>query len=350
MTRRGVVHTPAFMPVGTQGTVKALTSEEVRDLGAEILLANTFHLALRPGADLIEKLGGLHRFMHWDGPILTDSGGYQVFSLETFRHLNDEGVTFRSPLDGSEHVFTPESVLRIQRQLDSDVIMPLDVPVGYPTEELQVREALDRTLQWAFKSKRSGAGEGQILFGIIQGGFSPTLRREATARTIEIGFSGYAIGGLSVGEPRELTYALVDEVTSTLPSDQPRYLMGVGAPPSLLEAITLGVDMFDCALPTRVARTGTIFTRSGRVNIRNSAYREDPQPLDPACRCDVCTRYSRAYMRHLFNADEILGPRLATYHNLFFLARLMDEAREAIAADRFEQWRSEVGEAYGTSW
>jgi len=338
------------MPVGTQGTVKALTSEEVKDLGAEILLANTFHLALRPGADLIEKLGGLHRFMHWDGPILTDSGGYQVFSLATFRHLNDEGVTFRSPLNGSEHVFTPESVLRIQRQLDGDVIMPLDVPVGYPAEELQVREALDRTLQWAFKSKRSGAGEGQILFGIIQGGFSPTLRREATARTIEIGFSGYAIGGLSVGEPRELTYALVDEVTATLPSDQPRYLMGVGAPPSLLEAITLGVDMFDCALPTRVARTGTIFTRSGRVNIRNSVYREDPQPLDPACRCDVCTRYSRAYMRHLFNADEILGPRLATYHNLFFLARLMDEARKAIAADRFEQWRTEVGQAYGTSW
>jgi queuine tRNA-ribosyltransferase len=338
------------MPVGTQGTVKTLTSEEVRDLGAEILLANTFHLALRPGADLIEKLGGLHRFMHWDGPILTDSGGYQVFSLATSRHLNDEGVTFRSPLDGSEHVFTPESVLRIQQQLDSDVIMPLDVCIGYPSEDLQVREALDRTLQWALKSKCSGVGEGQILFGIIQGGFSPTLRREATARTLEIGFSGYAIGGLSVGEPRELTYALVDEVTAILPSDQPRYLMGVGAPPSLLEAISLGVDMFDCALPTRVARTGTIFTRSGRVNIRNSVYREDPQPLDPACSCDVCARYSRAYVRHLFNADEILGPRLATYHNLFFLARLMDEAREAIAADRFEQWRTEVGQAYGTSW
>ncbi len=349
-TPRGVIRTPAFMPVGTQGTVKALTSEEVRELGAEIILANTYHLFLRPGTELIARLGGLHRFMHWEGPILTDSGGYQVFSLAKLRHLSDDGVAFRSPLDGSEQFFAPEGVLRLQQQLGSDIVMPLDVCLGYPADESQVREALRLTTLWAQRSKAAGPGDGQMLFGIVQGGFTPALRREAAERTIDVGFAGYAIGGLSVGEPNDLTYELIEEVNSRLPLAQPRYLMGVGAPPSLLEAIARGVDMFDCALPTRVARTGTIFTRLGRVNIRNSAYREDELPLDTTCQCPVCARYSRAYVRHLFNADEMLGPRLATFHNLFFLARLMEEARAAIAADRFDAWRTGVAEAYATTW
>ncbi len=338
------------MPVGTQATVKALTSEEVSEIGAQIVLANTYHLFLRPGAELIAKLGGLHRFMHWDGPILTDSGGYQVFSLAQLRRLTDEGVTFRSPLDGSEHLFTAEGVLQLQRQLDSDLVMPLDVCLGYPAEEAQTREALRLTVLWAQRSKAFAPGPRQMLFGIVQGGFAPALRREAADRIVEVGFDGYAIGGLSVGEPYELTYTLLDEVVSRLPANQPRYLMGVGAPPSLLEAIARGIDLFDCALPTRVARTGTIFTRHGRLNVRGAIYREDGRPLDETCRCPVCTGYSRAYLRHLFNADEILGPRLATYHNLFFLARLMEDAREAIASDTFEKWRVSMAQAYTTAW
>ena len=349
-TPRGVIHTPAFMPVGTQATVKALTSDEVHEIGAEIILANTFHLYLRPGPELIARAGGLHRFMQWERPILTDSGGYQVFSLARLRRLTDEGVTFRSPLDGSEHHFTPEFVLDIQKHLDSDLVMPLDVCQGYPADDQQAKEALRLTMLWAQRSKAYGAGQLQMLFGIVQGGFSPVLRREAADRVVEIGFDGYAIGGLSVGEPHELTYELLDEVTPRLSPDRPRYLMGVGSPPSLIEGIARGVDLFDCALPTRVARTGTIFTRQGRVNIRNAAYREDRGPLDEGCRCEVCQRYTRAYIRHLFNADEMLGPRLATYHNLFFLARLMERAREAIAADRLDAWKEDTLAAYATPW
>jgi len=349
-TPRGVIHTPAFMPVGTQGTVKALTTDEVRELGAEIILANTFHLFLRPGVDLIAKLGGLHQFMRWDGPILTDSGGFQVFSLAKLRRLSDDGVAFQSPLDGSEQFFSPEGVLRLQQRLGSDIVMPLDVCLGYPADDAQAREGLRLTTLWARRSQAVGVGEPQMLFGIVQGGFTPTLRQEATDRMVDLGFDGYAIGGLSVGEPHALTYDLVDQVSARLPPSRPRYLMGVGAPPSLLEAIARGVDMFDCALPTRVARTGTIFTRAGRMNVRNAAYREDSQPLEPMCECPVCAHYTRAYLRHLFNADEMLGPRLATYHNLFFLARLMDEARAAIAADRFDAWRTETAAAYMTPW
>lgn len=349
-TPRGIVQTPAFMPVGTQATVKGLTPEEVREIGAEIVLANTFHLYLRPGSELIARAGGLHRFMHWDGPILTDSGGFQVFSLAPLRRLTDDGVTFKSPIDGSEHHFTPERVLQIQRQLGSDLVMPLDICLGYPAEDVQAREALRVTLLWARRSRVHGAAAHQMLFGIVQGGFSAVLRREAAGRMVEIGFDGYAIGGLSVGEPHDLTYALLDEICPRLPADRPRYLMGVGTPLDLLEGVARGVDLFDCALPTRVARTGTIFTRRGRVNIRNAAYKEDGGPLDEACRCAVCTHYTRAYLRHLFNAGEMLGPRLATYHNLFFLARLMDEARAAIADGTFERWRQDVAAKYATSW
>jgi queuine tRNA-ribosyltransferase len=349
-TPRGAVDTPAFMPVGTQATVKGLTPQEVRETGAQMILANTFHLYLRPGADVIARAGGLHRFMRWEGPILTDSGGFQVFSLARLRRLTDEGVMFRSPLDGSEHLFTPERVLDIQQQLGSDLVMPLDACLGYPLPDDQASEALRWTLLWAKRSKAHGVGEGQMLFGIVQGGFSPALRREAAQRTVEVGFAGYALGGLKVGEPRELTGELVHEVVTQLPTDRPRYLMGVGAPPDMLDGVARGVDLFDCVLPTRVARTGTIFTRQGRVNVRNAAYRDDAGPPDPQCPCVVCAQYTRGYLRHLFNTDEMLGPRLATYHNLAFLAQLLAEARGAITTDRFEPWRRDIMSAYTTSW
>ena len=350
LTPRGIVDTPAFMPVGTQGTVKAMTAEEVGRLGAQIVLANTFHLYLRPGADLIERGGGLHRFMRWHGPILTDSGGYQVFSLAKLRRLTDEGVTFRSPLDGSEHDFTPDKVLAIQRQLGSDLVMPLDVCLGYPADTEQATEALRLTMLWAARSKAAGAGPGQMLFGIVQGGFDPDLRREAAARIVDLDFEGHAIGGLSVGEPREQTGPLLEAALDRLPAARARYLMGVGAPPDLIEGMARGVDLFDCALPTRIARTGTVFTRRGRINIRNGAYREDWGPLDEQCGCVVCAEYTRAYIRHLFNADEMLGPRLATYHNLSFLAQLVADARAAIAADRFDAWQRSTLAEYGTAW
>ena len=349
-TPRGRVRTPAFMPVGTQATVKSLTYDEVRQLGAEIVLANTFHLYLRPGPDLIARAGGLHRFMGWDGPVLTDSGGFQVFSLAKLRRLSDDGVVFRSPIDGSEHAWTPERVLEIQRQLGSDLVMPLDVCLGYPADEAQAADALRVTMRWAQQSAALGVPESQMLFGIVQGGFSPALRREAADRLVELAFPGYAVGGLSVGEPRALAHTLLEAVTARLPAESPRYLMGVGGPPDLLEAIARGVDMFDCVLPTRVARTGTVFTRTGRLNVRNARYRDDHTPPDPDCRCQVCSRYTRAYLRHLFHADEMLGPRLATYHNLAFLATLMNDAREAISADRFDSWRRRTLDAYATPW
>lgn len=349
-TPRGIVHTPAFMPVGTQGTVKSLTFDEVREIGAEIVLANTFHLYLRPGPEVIERAGGLHRFMCWDGPILTDSGGFQVFSLAKLRDLDDDGVTFRSPLDGSEHIFTPERVLEIQRQLGSDLVMPLDVCLGYPVEPGQAEEALRITMLWARRSKVQAIPSHSMLFGIVQGGFTPSLRREAADRIVDLGFDGYAIGGLSVGEPRDLAHELLAEVTPRLPADRPRYLMGVGAPPDLLAAIASGCDMFDCVLPTRVGRTGAIFTRTGRLNVRNAQYREDHEPLDAACPCLVCRTYTRAYVRHLFNTDEMLGPRLATYHNLAFLSRLMDDARASIAQGNFAAWCRDVLADYRTNW
>jgi len=349
-TPRGAIHTPAFMPVGTQGTVKGLTGEEVRETGAEIVLANTFHLYLRPGPEVVAHAGGLHRFMAWDGPILTDSGGFQVFSLESLRRTGDEGVTFRSPIDGSEHTFTPEGVLEIQRRLDSDLVMPLDVCLGYPADDAQAKEALRLTMLWAGRSKVRGVAPHQMLFGIVQGGFSAALRREAAERIVELDFAGYAIGGLSVGEPREVGYTLLAEVTPRLPADRPRYLMGVGSPPDLLAAIARGVDLFDCVLPTRVARTGVVFTRSGRLSVRSARFRDDHAPPDPTCQCRVCRTYSRAYLRHLFHADEMLGPRLATFHNLAFLGTLLGEARAAIAAQRFETWARGVLAEYRTSW
>ena len=350
-TARGVVETPAFMPVGTHATVKALTPEEVAESGAQMILANAFHLYLRPGSEIIARAGGLHAFMGWPGPILTDSGGYQVYSLARMRTVDDGGVTFRSPLDGSPHRFTPEGVVDLQRQLDSDVQMPLDVCLGYPADPADARAALDQTLRWAerARARHAAAGSG-MLFGIVQGGFDHDLRREAAQRTAALDFVGYAIGGLSVGEPHDLTLELIDATVAGLPPGPPRYLMGVGGPPALLEAIARGIDLFDCALPTRVARTGTIFTAAGRINIRNAAYRADLSPPDAACPCRVCGHTTRAYLRHLFAADEMLGPRLATYHNLFFLGRLLRDARAALREDRYESWRSAVLSAYATAW
>ncbi|MDR7481746.1 MAG: tRNA guanosine(34) transglycosylase Tgt [Armatimonadota bacterium] len=350
-TAHGPVDTPAFMPVGTNATVRALTPEEVAETGAQMILANAFHLYLRPGPELIERAGGLHAFMAWPGPIMTDSGGYQVFSLAKMRHVDDDGVTFRSPVDGSTHRFTPERVVEIQRRLGADILMPLDHLLGYPHAPGEDRAAMERTLRWAERARAYHARDGGgALFGIVQGGFAPALRAEAARRTAALDFPGYAIGGLSVGEPAALMYELLEIVVAELPLGRPRYLMGVGGVPGLLEGIGRGVDLFDCALPTRVARTGVVFTSTGRLNLRNAAYRTDLTPPDPGCPCRVCARTTRAYLRHLFTADEMLGPRLATYHNLFFLERLVQQARAAIAAGAYERWRAEVLARYRDAW
>ncbi len=338
-TSRGEVETPAFMPVGTNATVKALTPDEVAETGARIILANAFHLYLRPGPVIIERAGGLHAFMGWAGPILTDSGGYQVHSLARTRTVDEEGVVFRSPIDGSQHRLTPEGVVDIQRRLGSDIVMPLDVCLGYPHDPGEDRAALETTLAWAARSRahhsRSGAG---ALFGIVQGGFDPVLRAEAARRTAEMDFVGYALGGLAVGEPRQVMMEAIEAAVAELPGERPRYVMGLGDTPGVLEAIRRGIDLFDCALPTRVARTGVLLTRTGRINLRNARFRDDLSPPDPDCPCRVCARTTRAYLRHLFAADEMLGPRLATYHNLAFMGALLEEARAALRQDRYEQW------------
>lgn len=349
--RRGEVDTPAFMPVGTNATVRSLTPDEVEGAGAQMILANAFHLYLRPGTEIIARAGGLHAFMGWRRPILTDSGGFQVFSLSGMRTVDDGGVTFRSPLDGSSHRFTPEGVVEIQRALGSDIIMPLDVCLGYPHEPREAREALEQTLRWAARSKAEHARAASgVLFGIVQGGMDPDLRREAARRTAALRFPGYAVGGLSVGEEESLTDELLAAVVPDLPPGAPRYLMGVGSPPAVLRGIARGIDLFDCVLPTRVARTGTIFTASGRINIRNARYRDDFSPPDPDCACRVCAGTTRAYLRHLFHADEMLGPRLATFHNLAFMGRLLAGAREAIRDGRYAAWMQEVLRAYTTAW
>lgn len=334
-TPHGTVETPAFMPVGTHGTVRALTPEEVSGAGAQIVLANTFHLALRPGGEMIARAGGLHAFMHWDRPLLTDSGGYQVFSLPHLRSVSDEGVRFRSPLDGREVAFTPERVVEIEEQLGADIIMPLDVCLGYPTDQADLQEGQRRTLLWARRAKEAQRRQDQALFGIVQGGFDMAARRQAADEIVALDFPGYAIGGLSVGESKALTYDLAAAVVERLPKDRPRYLMGVGSPPSVIEAVARGVDMFDCVLPTRIGRTGTALTDAGPMNLRRAPYAEDPAPIQPGCPCPACRHYSRAYLRHLLKAGEMLGPRLVSLHNLVFMGRLMADARRAICQDRF---------------
>jgi queuine tRNA-ribosyltransferase len=337
-TAHGVIDTPAFMPVGTYGAVKTVTPEEVRASGAQVILANTYHLHLLPGEALVRDLGGLHRFMNWDGPILTDSGGFQVFSLSALRRLTPEGVQFRSHLDGSSRFLSPESAVRIQQDLGSDVMMVLDECLQYPATREQAVASLELTQAWAARCKAAWSGRN-ALFGIVQGGAYPDLRRRAAEALREIDFSGYALGGFSVGEPPSLMYELVAATAPHLPVERPRYLMGVGTPADLVEAIDRGVDLFDCVLPTRNARNASLFTAAGTLNIRNAAHAADPRPVEPGCPCAACRAYSRAYLRHLALTRETLGLRLNTIHNLSYYQRLMAAAREAIAAGRWEAFR-----------
>jgi queuine tRNA-ribosyltransferase len=342
-TRRGAVETPVFMPVGTQATVKSLTPDDVRESGARIVLANTYHLVLRPGPDLIAHLGGLHRFMGWDGPILTDSGGFQVWSLAKLRRVSEDGVCFRSPVDGTERALSPEAVIDVQGALGSDIAMPLDECLGYPATRATAEASLALTLRWARRSleaHRTSAPPGQALFGIVQGGGFLDLRRRAVDETVALGFDGYAIGGLAVGEPKELRLELTAAAAERLPADRARYLMGVGKPEDLLDAVGRGIDMFDCVLPTRNARNGQAFTADGPLSIKQARFTRDPAPLEDRCPCYACRRFSRAYLRHLWMAQELLAYRLLSLHNLHFFARLMAEAREAIAARAFGAFKA----------
>jgi queuine tRNA-ribosyltransferase len=352
-TPHGTVETPAFMPVGTQGAVKGVTHRDLESMGATILLANTYHLYLRPGDELVARRGGLHRFIGWTRPILTDSGGYQVFSLAARRTIDEDGAHFRSHLDGSAHTLTPERSADIQARLGSDIAMVLDECLAHPATPDETRQSMERTLRWAarararFEAIRAGCvsdvtvtNPGQAQFGIVQGSVFGDLREESADRTAAIGFEAYAIGGLSVGEPPEVMDEMVERTTPRLPVDRPRYLMGVGTPRDLVEAVARGVDMFDCVLPTRNARNGQLFTSEGRVNIRNAQYAEDDSPPDPACDCYTCRHYSRAYLRHLAVADEMNGKTLNTLHNLHFYLDTMRRIREAIAFRRFESFRT----------
>ena len=347
---RGEIRTPAFMPVGTAATVKAMMPESVRATGADILLGNTYHLMLRPGAERVARLGGLHRFMDWSRPILTDSGGFQVMSLSALRKMSEEGVVFRSHIDGSEHRLTPERSIEIQRLLGSDIQMVLDECVALPASDAAVEKALALSTRWARRSKAAfgeQAAEGRALFGIVQGGTNPALRRRSAAELIEIGFDGYAIGGLAVGEGHEAMIATLAETTPALPAQRPRYLMGVGKPRDLVEAVARGVDMFDCVLPTRSGRNGQAFVRTGTLNLKNARHADDPAPLDPACSCPACTRFSRAYLHHLIRSGEILGAMLLTWHNLHYYQDLMAGMRSAIAGGTFAAFRAAFHAATG---
>ena len=347
---RGEIRTPAFMPVGTAATVKAMMPESVRATGADILLGNTYHLMLRPGAERVARLGGLHRFMDWSRPILTDSGGFQVMSLSALRKMSEEGVVFRSHIDGSEHRLTPERSIEIQRLLGSDIQMVLDECVALPANDAAVEKALALSTRWARRSKAAfgdQASEGRALFGIVQGGTNPALRRRSAAELIEIGFDGYAIGGLAVGEGHEAMIATLAETTPALPAQRPRYLMGVGKPRDLVEAVARGVDMFDCVLPTRSGRNGQAFVRTGTLNLKNARHADDPSPLDPACGCPACARFSRAYLHHLIRSGEILGAMLLTWHNLHYYQDLMAGMRSAIAGGTFAAFRAAFHAAIG---
>lgn len=342
---RGVIDTPAFMPVGTSGTVKAVSPEELISLGAQIVLGNTFHLMLRPGTEVIRLHGDLHDFMHWERPILTDSGGFQVFSLADMRQISEEGVRFVSPIDGGRVMLTPESSMQVQHELGSDIQMIFDECTPYPATAEVAGESMRLSLRWAARSKRTfeslkPEGADRALFGIVQGGMHATLRRESAAGLLDLGFDGYAVGGLSVGEPPEERNAVLEATLPELPADRPRYLMGVGKPEDLVESVARGVDMFDCVMPTRNARNGHLFTRYGDLRLRNARFTTDVSPLDEDCNCYTCRHYSRAYLKHLHKAREILGARLNTIHNLHYYQVLMAEMRAAIEADNFQAFRA----------
>lgn len=348
----GTVMTPIFMPVGTQATVKTLSQDDLEQIGAQIILSNTYHLYLRPGPDLIHQAGGLHQFMNWQRPILTDSGGYQVFSLAELNKVKIEGVRFQSHLDGSYHFFTPEGVIEIQRKLGSDIMMVLDECTSYPCTLDQASESNRITLNWArrslntFQNSQPLYGYEQTLFAIVQGSTYEEVRRQSATALVDLNFPGYAIGGLSVGEPKEAMFEMTQVCTEILPQDKPRYLMGVGKPEDLVEAIGLGVDMFDCVMPTRNGRKGTVFTRNGPLVVKNAIYQEDFCPIDEQCQCYTCRNFSRAYIRHLFKAEEILGMKLASLHNLYFYLELMKQAREAILIDQYSNWKKAFLERY----
>jgi queuine tRNA-ribosyltransferase len=348
-TARGEIRTPAFMPVGTAATVKAMRPEEVRVSGADIILGNTYHLMLRPGAERVARLGGLHRFMGWDGPILTDSGGYQVMSLSELTKVTEEGVTFASHLDGTRHMLSPERSMEIQTLLGADIVMAFDQLVKTTDAPEAQLAAMERSMRWAKRSREAfdGLGNPGALFGIQQGGLDEALRRKSADALIEIGFDAYAVGGLAVGEGQEAMFACLDFAPGQLPEDRPRYLMGVGKPDDIVGAVRRGIDIFDCVLPTRSGRTGQAFTRDGPINLRNARFAEDEEPIDPECACPACTAYSRAYVHHLVRSGEILGAMLMTQHNLWFYQQLMDGLREAIGANRLDPFAEDFLARYG---
>lgn len=347
-TPHGSIETPVFMPVGTAATVKAMRPDEVKAMGAQIILSNTYHLYLRPGHQIVKEAGGLHKFMNWDRAILTDSGGFQVFSLGDLRKITEEGVEFRSHIDGSKHMLSPEKSMEVQNALGSDIIMAFDECAPYPADRGYVKKSLERTTRWLARCKEAHKNtEQQSLFGIMQGGMYQDLRYQSAMEIVEMDLPGYAIGGLSVGEPKDLMYEVLDYCVDYLPVNKPRYLMGVGSPDCLFEGVERGVDMFDCVLPTRIARNGTAMTSHGKVVIKNAAHERDFSPLDPECDCDTCRNYSRAYLRHLFKSNEILSSMLLTNHNLHFLVKLMERMRKAIEEDRFLEFKSEFYSKYG---
>ena len=351
--RAGIIHTPhgsfptpIFMPVGTQASVKGVSPEELKDLGAGIILSNTYHLFLRPGMDLVREAGGLHKFMNWDRPILTDSGGFQVFSLGELRKITEEGVSFRSHIDGSKKFLSPEVSMQVQMALGSDIVMAFDECIPYPADFDYAKKSTERTTRWAKRCKAEMTAENQGLFGIVQGGMYPELRRQSVKELVELDFPGYAVGGLSVGEPKEMMYEMLSVSTEGLPKDKPRYLMGVGTPDCLVEGVMRGIDMFDCVFPTRVARNGTAMTWNGRLVMKNQEYTHDFRPIEEDCDCYACRNFSRAYIRHLVRANEIFGLRLLSLHNLRFLQRFMAALRQSILDDRFSEFRSEFLAGY----
>lgn len=356
-TPHGKIETPIFMPVGTQATVKTLDQHDLIEAQAQIILGNAYHLYLRPGHELIDRMGGLHQFMNWSRPILTDSGGFQVFSLGDLNKISEEGVRFQSHLDGSSHLFTPESVMEIEHGLGADIIMAFDECTPYPCERDYAEKSMRRTLRWAERcikrhqelSAQRTHRPPQALFGIVQGSVYPDLRRTCAQELIQMDLPGYAIGGLAVGEPRDSMFGVIRETTPLLPNGKPRYLMGVGLPNDLVEAVGAGADMFDCVVPTRNARNGTVFARNGRLRLKNAAHAEDPQPLESDCACKTCSHYSRAYLRHLFKTNELLGMHLATFHNVFFFQQLMRDMRDAIISGHFAAWQAEFFALYQDS-
>jgi len=346
-TPHGIIDTPVFMPVGTQATVKALTSQELLDMNVSIILGNTYHLYLQPGLDIISAGGGLHKFMDWHGPILTDSGGFQVFSLQDLRDITEEGVVFRSHLNGSTHYFTPEKVVEIQKVLGSDIIMPLDECIPYPCDYNHAEKALELTTKWAKICKENVPDDSpQTLFGIVQGGMYKDLRKRSAMELMEIDFKGYSIGGLSVGEPKDIMLDILEHTAPILPEHKPRYLMGVGTPEDFFYCVERGIDMFDCVFPTRIARNGSAFTGEGKINIKNEKFNKDQTPLEEGCTCYTCTHHTKSYLRHLFKADEILGPRLMTYHNVHFIMELMKKIRTSIKEGTFNNFKESFLEKY----